>query len=105
MRLMSAAAQALQQADDCAGWMDQHDRIDAADVDTQLQARAADDDAQFSLFEPSFHQAPAAGSQGRVMDCRLLLPLRMRATESPDEPFRQAARVRENQQRAVVVDL
>src|SRR5204862_475483 len=100
-RTMPGAPQPLQHPYDASRRMNENDAIDAADVDAELEAGAADDDPQLAMLEPPLDEPSPRGRQRRVVNGDLGRALRMTPAQGPVDALRQAPCVREDQGGAI----
>src|SRR5262245_58418828 len=98
---MSRPADALKQTDDISRRMNENDKIDAADVDAQLQARARDDRAKSATLETALDPPAALGRERGVMHRDLIVPLGIPTTQAPGEALGQRAGVGEQKRAAM----
>ena len=100
--LVAGATDALYSACDRTGRLDQHDQIDRAHVDAELEARRGDDAAQPTLFELGLDLHPLLARQRSVVRAHELLAREL--VEARGEPLRETPGVAEDDRGAVRAD-
>ena len=99
---MAGAADALQRRCDRRRRLNQHDFVEAADVDAHLERIGCDDGAQFAGFEPCLHLGAYLARQRAVV--RVCERLRRGVVDLQRDAFGQATAVREEQRRMIARD-
>ena len=91
---MSRSAEPLHEAGDAGRQVHEHDRVDAADVDAELERRRADDGRKSPLFQIRLDLPTAIARQGAVMGRHLVGE---NLLEGEAEPFADVAGVGEEE--------
>ena len=102
---MPVAADALQEPCHAAEWMDEDHAINGADVDSEFEAGAADDDPQPAVLQAPLDRAPPHRRDCRMVDADGMRALRIAPPQRPGQPLGQVARVREDERGPVGLQL
>ena len=99
---MSGAADALQAARDRTGRLDEHDEVDGAHVDAELEAGGGDDRLEPTVFQLGLHLHALFARERAVVRAHELLAREV--VEMRGQPFGGAPRVAEDDRGAVRAD-
>ncbi len=100
--LVTGAPDALHSPRDRTRRLDEHDQVDTAHVDPELEAARRDDRTQAAGFEIRLDDEPLLARQGSMVRAHQFLAGKV--VEMRGEPFRHAARVAEDQRGVVLTD-